>query len=378
MLIRTKVIGIGQAGNKAAIMAVDKGVIRKEDCLLINTTSRDIPTEYKNDAIIFGDELNGCGKERDIAKTLFVEYTSTNEFFNIITNFFSEEEDDDIQNIAVVISSTEGGTGSGASIVLSDYINDKLETVTHIIGLLGFEDDPKGLENSINWLKEVNADDLSVHLIDNKKFLETSVTKQKAEIAANEEICNIINIISGSTIVESETKNIDSTDLFKIIRTPGYTIVTESDLKGIDSVDDFNSKMRNMVLKCKSLKSIPKCAISGIIINCKPQNIAKIDEKFKTVFDTFGNPYEKFYHYQDIGGEEYIQFIFAGMNMPKEEVQNIIKRYSSETSKVNFEEDNFTDTFSSFKVMKPKSSEKKNILSTLKRKRKPSITTEEL
>ena len=144
MLIRTKVIGIGQAGNKAAIMAVDKGVIRKEDCLLINTTSRDIPTEYKNDAIIFGDELNGCGKERDIAKTLFVEYTSTNEFFNIITNFFSEEEDDDIQNIAVVISSTEGGTGSGASIVLSDYINDKLETVTHIIGLLGFEDDPKG------------------------------------------------------------------------------------------------------------------------------------------------------------------------------------------------------------------------------------------
>ena len=251
MLIRTKVIGIGQAGNKAAIMAVDKGVIRKEDCLLINTTSRDIPTEYKNDAIIFGDELNGCGKERDIAKTLFVEYTSTNEFFNIITNFFSEEEDDDIQNIAVVISSTEGGTGSGASIVLSDYINDKLETVTHIIGLLGFEDDPKGLENSINWLKEVNADDLSVHLIDNKKFLETSVTKQKAEIAANEEICNIINIISGSTIVESETKNIDSTDLFKIIRTPGYTIVTESDLKGIDSVDDFNSKMRNMVLKCK-------------------------------------------------------------------------------------------------------------------------------
>ena len=96
MLIRTKVIGIGQAGNKAAIMAVDKGVIRKEDCLLVNTTSRDIPTEYKNDAIIFGDELNGCGKERDIAKTLFVEYTSTNEFFNIITNFFSEEEDDDV------------------------------------------------------------------------------------------------------------------------------------------------------------------------------------------------------------------------------------------------------------------------------------------
>ena len=377
MLIRTKVIGIGQAGNKAAIMAVDKGVIRKEDCLLINTTSRDIPAEYKNDAIIFGEELNGCGKERDIAKSLFMEYSASTEFFNIITNFLSEE-DDDIRNIAVVISSTEGGTGSGASTILADFLNEKLEMVTHIIGLLGFEDDPKGLENSINWLKEVNIDDLSVHLIDNKKFLESAGTKQKAEIQGNEEVCNIINIISGSTIVESDTKNIDSTDLFKIIRTPGYTIVTESDLAGIDNIDDFNSKMRNMVLKCKSLKSIPKCAISGIIINCKPQNVAKIDEKFKVVFDVFGNPYEKFYHYQDIGGNEYIQFIFAGMNMPKEEVTNIIKRYSSESTKVNFEEDNFSDAFNSFKVMKPKASEKKNILSTLKRKRKVATTATEL
>lgn len=43
----TKVIGIGAAGNKAAINAVENKIINIDSVMLINSTLRDIPADYK-------------------------------------------------------------------------------------------------------------------------------------------------------------------------------------------------------------------------------------------------------------------------------------------------------------------------------------------
>lgn len=372
MLIKTKVIGLGQAGNKVAIMAAEKNVVKIDDIMLINTTDRDIPSEYKSDAFIFGDEMNGCGKERDLAKEKFEEVINNDIKFKEDLSSFLDVSTDDY--MVIVVSSTEGGTGSGASPLLAKYLAEN-EIPTHIIGLTGFEDDPKGMENTLNWMQDLDTS-LVVHMIDNRKFMDLAKSKEKAELLANEEICNIINIISGSTITESDTKNIDSTDLYKIVNQPGYMIVEESSLDGIESKDDFNSKMKEMVKSSKAIKTVPKCWNMGVIINAKPKTVECIDESFKIVSDAYGAAYEKFFHYQDVGGEQYIQFIFDKMDRPKEEIQSLVERYNRAADKVKYEDDdNFEDAFTGFKARSGgkntfhKSSKKVNLLRSLKREK---------
>ena len=45
-MLKTKIIGVGAAGNKAAINLIEKGVIEKGNVLLLNSTKKDIPDEY--------------------------------------------------------------------------------------------------------------------------------------------------------------------------------------------------------------------------------------------------------------------------------------------------------------------------------------------
>ena len=61
-----EVFGIGAAGNKAAIKAIEENAISKEYVKLFNTTTKDIPAEYKNDDLVVpfaSSVLGGCGKE---------------------------------------------------------------------------------------------------------------------------------------------------------------------------------------------------------------------------------------------------------------------------------------------------------------------------
>ena len=66
-----EVFGIGAAGNKAAIRAIEAGIISDEYVKLFNTTTKDIPAEYKNSDIvipfsssILGDKYGECDSVR--------------------------------------------------------------------------------------------------------------------------------------------------------------------------------------------------------------------------------------------------------------------------------------------------------------------------
>ena len=65
--MNVKLIGIGAAGNKAAINAVENNVISIDNVMLINSTLRDIPADYKGLKIEYNGSYGGCGKERTIA-----------------------------------------------------------------------------------------------------------------------------------------------------------------------------------------------------------------------------------------------------------------------------------------------------------------------
>ena len=66
--MKTLLIGIGAAGNKAVMTAVNEGVVKEEDAIIINSTSKDFPKDFKGKTIVLSPKDTGCGKERSIAK----------------------------------------------------------------------------------------------------------------------------------------------------------------------------------------------------------------------------------------------------------------------------------------------------------------------
>ena len=63
MLLNAKVIGIGAAGNKAAIALFKKYPEIAKDMVLINSTLKDIPEEYNDRAIELDGEYRGCAND---------------------------------------------------------------------------------------------------------------------------------------------------------------------------------------------------------------------------------------------------------------------------------------------------------------------------
>ena len=224
-MLNLKVIGAGAAGNKAAIDLVSAG-FKPEDVTLINSTLKDIPSDFKNSAILFGqnsDSLGGCGKEREIGKKLFITDFKLGTFNldNIV---------DPNTNAVVIVSSTEGGSGSAATPIIAKYIQSCLGLPVIVVLFFGFNSDVRGMQNSIEICQELSEDATIIGICNSKYLAEAGGNKIKAEKLANQEFVNIVKVLGGYEIVES-SQNIDDTDLFKIVSTPGYMMVGTTSIK---------------------------------------------------------------------------------------------------------------------------------------------------
>lgn len=150
-----KLIGLGAAGNKAAICAVENKIMSTQDTMLINSTLKDIPMEYQNKegAIVhqlFG-AYGGCGKERQMSYGL-LEETLKRDVLNL-EEFLHVGQSDEAE-LVIVVASTEGGTGSGSAPLIANYIRNVYGISVHVFGIAGFEDDVRGMRNTVDFFKE--------------------------------------------------------------------------------------------------------------------------------------------------------------------------------------------------------------------------------
>lgn len=346
--MKFKIMGVGAAGNKAAIELINAKVVDVKDVILINSTSKDIPSDFKGKTIILSGDDTGCGKERCFAQ----EYTIKALKHDMIDDVIDSDDDS-----VIIITSLEGGTGSGSSPLIGQYCAYTLGLNVHIIGFLGFEDDPRGLENTFDFFKELNFE-CDIMAIKNNAFMpEVNNNRFKAEQLANKELVEKVKIILGKTLQVS-TQNIDDMDIFKVISTNGYKIIETIYFdKNLMDVEDFNKLCKQMIYNSKSLRSSePSQNRMGVILNIRPESEDAIDYRFTALKEEYGTPYETFLHKQYDGGRQYITFVSSGMKMPLNEVEAIYNRYLAESSSVNKTKDNF---FSALDNMKKDPEDKK-------------------
>ena len=331
-MLNAKVIGIGAAGDKGAIALIEQGVIDKNNVVLLNSTLKDVPAAYKDSAIqIQGSQ--GCAKEPELANQMMMENLQSGKISldGIVATGDS---------MVIVITSLEGGTGCGASQVIARYLSEVLETNVHLFGFSGFEDDVRGLKNTVDWFKSL-SESYTVEVISNKKFLKESFNnKLKAEKAANDELVRRVKALTGKNIVESE-QNIDDADLRKLTTTPGFMTIETVSLDKIKNVDSFNKALIDAVDNSKSLDVEPTCKRMGVILNIREKTKDYIDGRFEVLRQRYGEPFEFFTHIQDVHEEETVTFIIAGLKMPEEEVEAVYNSFLSRMDAVDKSKDSF-------------------------------------
>ena len=335
------VLGLGAAGNKAVIIALELQVIDPDYAVLINSTEKDIPSTYKDNAIIIGNSLKGCGKERNISKNAIVSFLKDADIFEDIPS--------DVDRV-VVVTSTEGGTGSGSAPILAKYIRDVVGINTSIFAFTGFENDARGMKNTVSFMKELD-DETTIQIISNKKFLDEAGNNfTKAQELANVEFCRRLVIMSGNLLTESD-QNIDDTDLHKLIDAPGLLDITYTDIENpLKNVDSFNKLCSSMVDESKSVDFEPTASRIGFIFNGKSSSRDAIDFSYRIFKSKYGEPFEVYTHLQENIERkvEFIACIASGMKLPLQAIQKTYEDYLDRTSKISKDKDSFFDTISSF------------------------------
>ncbi|MCK9198615.1 MAG: hypothetical protein M0P49_03340 [Bacilli bacterium] len=332
--MNAKVIGVGAAGGKAAISLIENGIMNIDDVLIINSTLKDVPEAYRSIAIQFSNS-NGCAKERDIAKELCLASIQDNTLARLDSLM------DPTDDLVIIVNSSEGGTGCGASPIIAQYMKNVVETNVHMFVFTGFEEDGRGMKNTVEYFQEL-SNDYVVEAISNKKFLNCG-NKLKAEKAANDEFTRRVSVLLGQLIVDSD-HNIDDKDLYKATNIPGFMDIGYRVIEKIKSVSMFNDILTDMIDNTKSLEiNEPSAKIIAVILNITNKSRDFIDYEFNVIKNRFGTPYDIFTHVQMEGSVEFIAFIVSGMAMPIDEVKDIYDRYLIASEKVNKKKDEFLD-----------------------------------
>lgn len=326
-----KVIGIGAAGNKAAIEAIERGVIDRSKVVLLNSTLKDIPSEYEDISVKISKDINGCGKEREKGIKMMKQCLKDSTFD---ADSFLDPED----KMVVIVFSSEGGTGSGAGPTLARYFREVIGANVHTFIFTGFEADSRGLKNTIGVFKDMKAN-FVIEAISNKKF-KNQDNMIKAEQAANIEFATRLSVLFGNDIIDS-SQNIDETDHLKIVTTPGFMDIETFELGDIKNQKEFNALLSEVLDDSPSLDFEPSAMRIGVVFNVKEKTLDKIDFEFNTLKKRLGVPFELFTHIQYDGETEYMSIIASGIKMPIEAIEKAYDKYQETAAKVDMSEEAF-------------------------------------
>ena len=337
------VLGVGAAGNKAVVSLMENGIIDTDHAKLLNTSVKDLPERYVNEAGLYiqiPGNMQGAGKEYTRGRSLMVNSIRNRDID--LASFIDQDTKE-----VILVSSVEGGTGSGSVPVIASYY-DAMNVPVHVFAFIGFQDEARGMNNTLKFFKDLPSN-VILHTIRNSYFLDYTKNYSIAEQAANKEFCTEVEILRGSKIIPSE-QNIDDMDLYKINTTSGYMTINHIPLNNIKNTDGFNAAVaaafeNSCYMDCDH--SIKRLAV---VINASKDICKYVDNKFEVVQRYVGTPFEIFQHIQYDGNEEYVDILGCGLNYPSRPIKDVSNKYNKIKENLNTGLKTFDDIFSDIEI----------------------------
>lgn len=326
-MLKVGIIGIGNAGNQVAALALS---IKDIPALAINASEKDLDTiNVKMDQIVFGDSL-GSGKDRSIAKGFVKDNIKNLIREEDFTKFMEQVE------IVFVVNSTGGGTGSGMGPILTDILrNYYAKDTTKIfinVGILPTLGESVGSQrNTIEYLKEMSELGGSYMLFDNESKANLPTNKLMETI--NKEIVEMIAIIRGDISHSSPYGMIDDKDMRKIISVPGMIFMDVISGLYEDSVTEtIDQLLLKHVKESSCMTKVDADHIvkrMGFIAYLTEGLHDKFDENLPAIRNHFGEPTEDFKHFAQNDGSDKLNtvaIILSGLSIPDNRIKTIINR----------------------------------------------------
>jgi len=332
---RIAIIGIGNAGSQVALLAeqrcgdlIDTAFINSSDADLAMVNESRSEFKFK----IGEGTIEGSGKNRsktkqyllaDIRKIVFNE-----EFMDMIND----------KTYVFVISSTAGGTGSGASPVMLDILRSAFLDVKFIMVQIhpNMETSSVGeLGNAREYLDEFyrGLEGVAYMAYDNGTADHPSPTRSLVEI--NEAIVEDIRLISGCDNFPTKYDSIDEGDFETIIGTEGRIIVVRI-TKGLTEKIMEDTPIDDIIIRAikrskhAEINRDKTCKYWGIITYFTEDVNKLYDARLEKLQDFLGSPKGKRFNHNAVNTNNesmnFLYFIASGLSPINDHVQKMDER----------------------------------------------------
>ena len=320
-MIKIGLLGLGNAGGQVAALAAATAGF---DAVALNTSEKDLKTvEDRIPALVLGDE-KGAGKDRATSKEFLRarihDVLSSEEILNLV-------EDKDV---VFLITSTGGGSGSGATPALQNVLTHKFPgirfIIIHILPML--EESLAEQQNSIEFLTEQMRDDEISYLSYDNGSKNGTETKTEAMNKINHRIVEDLKVLRMDYQALTPYASMDEKDMMRILNTPGRIVVghvagfkeKEIDQKDVVSrlIDDLKSAGHTELEGDRSVLR------TGIIYNLNEKLYKGV--QLEQLNEFIGTAVEGFEHISLDEGENSVSLIASGLSFPDDRTEKIAQR----------------------------------------------------
>lgn len=323
-LLKIGVLGMGNAGGNVAAIAMEEGF----DSVAVNAATNDLD-RLPDDITKFpiGDG-NGTGKDREAAKQFLRDHSGI-----LKDKKFSQFLMDN--DAIFVVSSTGGGFGSGASILMCDMIQDILpEKCIVPVGIFPFHGEGYTAQNhSVEWLKELTEGNRYGYMYYDNNRLD----KMIPEIACgniNNEIVTALKIFRGDFIMDDSTGGIDQRDMMTLLSVPKRIVAYYMSVEDADIEE--NSLVKTIIEKIHAessnapLVDDKQIMASAFIYRLHSQfykYVSSIKEDMQEVLGNHLNDYSNFHNLRDEDDvEDGLAIILSGLSDSTQRIDKMINQ----------------------------------------------------
>lgn len=216
------VIGLGNTGSQIVKLAASSQKLSDTKFYAVDSVTSSIDMKALTNVTplpIVSDENTGSGRVRERGAEMMKMHLGTTEFTTLI------RECDASSLPVIVISSSAGGTGSGAIVPLCKQLLKDVPNITLIpIIVVPAMDDPIAYHmNTTDLFTELGEVGITSYVV----FRNKSRTSNYTEI--NQEVVTAIEILQGKWYEGTTVDSIDDSDRKNLFGTPGRLIVVKAE-----------------------------------------------------------------------------------------------------------------------------------------------------
>lgn len=327
-MLKIGLIGIGNTGNQIAALAQRTLEI---PVLAINSSEKDLKTipESVPKFLISnkGETSQGAGKNRKLAQQ-YVKESVTKLMSDTAINDFILPLD-----VLFIVSSTGGGTGSGASLIMTKILSDTYpDTKVIPVGVLPVETEAKSAHvNTLEYLSElynVLGPNTTYMLYDNDKF--TDLPSHLLNTKVNEEVVADIGVLTCKYNDETPYDSIDEQDMKRVISFPGRLALARVENIKEKDIDIEREIIHTIKVNAHTdIQRDKNVVATAIISNLSTYLASEFNNHIPTVREFIGDPDHDFNHiiiHEDRKIPNNVFLILAGLSVINDRIEKIKDR----------------------------------------------------